>query len=96
MKNDNPESKVEMLKQASVMCLVDEDVCFANTKSRVCEKKSNPSMEICVCCQVCLENVAGCVCQAKSNTKSKKVISKTKLRIHTVSEGKFSLEREGG
>ena len=43
-----------------------------------------------------MKNIAECVCQAKSNRNSRKVISKTKLIIHTTSEGKFTLEREGG
>ena len=45
-----------------------------------------------VCCQVCEKNAAECVCQAKP--KSGKVRCKTSLRIHTASEGKFTLKRD--
>ena len=86
----NPESKVEVCKPASVPSLADENVCDANPKYRMSESKSNPSMEKCVCCQVCMKNVAKCVCQAESNSKSRKVISKTKLIIRTTSVGKFT------
>ena len=55
----------------------------ANPKSEVSEPEASMGMEQCVCCQESMKNVAGCVCQAKSNRKSRKVISKTKLLIHT-------------
>ena len=45
-----------------------------------------------VCCQLCEMNAAECVCQAKP--KSGKVRCKTSLRIHTASEGKFTLKRD--
>ena len=66
----------------------------ANTKSS--EMKSNPSVKENVCCTVCLHSVDVCECQAKSKPKSRKVVSKTNFKIHTVSKGKFMLEREEG
>ena len=57
----------------------------ANPKSRVSKPEASMSMEQCVCCQECIKNVAECVCQVESNIKSRKVFSKTKLRIHTAS-----------
>ena len=68
----------------------------ANPKSEVSEPEASMGMEQCVRCQECMKNIAECVYQAESNSKSRKVISKTKLVIHTTSEGKFTLEREGG
>ena len=65
----------------------------ANPKSEVSEPEASMGMEQCVCCQESMKNVAGCVCQAESNRKSRKVISKPKLLIHTNSEGKFTCSR---
>ena len=46
--------------------------------------------------QAANQNVEIYECQAKSKPKSRKVVSKTNFKIHTVSNGKFMLEREEG
>ena len=49
-----------------------------------------------VCCQLCEMNAAECVCQAKPMSEKVRCKTKTSLRIHTASEGKFTLKRDGG